>query len=171
MPTYAKLTSQIQIENWTTIQHRLTGAADFNATVPSDGAGGAGPYLVFENGIWKYPSQATGGRIDIPTSMSTPVKILMFMADFGASVPWLLHVAGTNNTTNTPYPAADAAKYSDGDLVVASGTSRYVSRSFSTSAGDTSALVCPGQYVYVSTTGATGAVMRLTFARAVDVKS
>ena len=170
MPTFPKLTSQIQVENWTTIQHRLTGAVDFDDTVPSDDLGGPGPFLVFENGVYKYPEQLVGGRFDLPTDFSTPVRLTMLMADFGASVPWELHVAGTANTTDTPYPSGDALLYAEGDITVFSATSRYVSRSFNPGIFELSTLIFPGQHVYIVTTGATGAVLRMTFARAVDTK-
>lgn len=171
MPTLPKTTSDISFQSITTIQHGLTGGGQFGDTAPLDGAGGAGPYLVFEAGIWKYPEQASVGRVNIPTTTG-PVKLICLMADLGASTAWELHLTSDSNTTNTPYPAADAAKYTDGNLVVDSATSRYISKSYNFEQSNLGFLIHPGQRVYLSTTAAAnGARVRFVFRRAFDSKA
>lgn len=170
MPTLPKITADISYQSYTVVQHGLTGAGQFGDTAPSDGAG-AGPYLVFEHGIWKYPAQASVGRVNAPAS-SGPLKLICLMADLGASTAWELHLTSDTNTSDTPYPAADAAKYTEGDLIVDSATSRYISKSYNFEQTDLGFLICPGQRIYLKTTAAvTGARVRFVFRRAFDTKA
>lgn len=166
-----KTTSQITFGTWTTIQMSLSGVADFADTAPlADVSGvGNGPHLVFDNGIWKYPRQAVGGRISIPKSVGKPLRLVNMMADFGASVTWSVHVAEEYlNTTDEPYPAAQQALYTTGDIQVHSGTSRYVADNLDPADAGIAALIWPGQKVYVLTTGATAPLVRFSFALAVE---
>lgn len=172
MPVVQKKTSDITFQGTlVTVQMSLTSTNTFSDTAPSDDLGGPGPYLVFERGIWKYPQQASGGRVEIPRKVGRPVRLSHIMANFGASADWELHVAGIdgtgqrpNNTSGTPYDSADAALYQEGDVIVASGTSQqYVSSNVDPFDSNTSAYIHPGQHVYLTTTAGSNAIVRLTF--------
>jgi hypothetical protein len=171
MTLLAKVTADISFQSYTTIQHGLTGAGQFGDTAPTDGAGGAGPYLVFENGIFKYPAQTSVGRVNIPAN-SGPIKLICVMADLGASTAWELHLTSDSNASGTPYLAADAAKYTDGDIITANATSRYIAKAYNFEQTGDGFLICPGQRVYLKTTAAvTGARVRFVFRRAFDTKA
>lgn len=166
-----KTTSQISFDAWTTIQMRLTGAADFSDTAPLDDVSGVGtgPFLVFDRGIWKYPQQAVGGRIVIPATLSRPLRLVNMMANFGASVPWTLSVAhSVANLSNEPYPAADAALYETGSVQVHSATSRYVADNLDAADAGIAVLIWPGQKLVLTTTGANNPVVRFSFALATE---
>lgn len=170
MPTIAKKTTDITWTAYTSIQHGLTGGGQFGDALPLDdvGGGGAGPFLVFENGIWKYPEQTSVGAVrNTPNDSGGPIFLINFMADLGANSAWTLHVKNDSNTSNTPYPAADAAKYTEGDITVDSGTSRYINKSYNLSQGvDVGFLIMPTQRVYLATAAAVnGARVRFTFSR------
>ena len=158
--------------NWVTVQMRLA-SGQFGDTLPlaDVGGGGVGPFLVFDRGVYKYPEQAGGGRFEIPRDVSKPVRLTNVMADFGASTAYTIHVAGSDNTaqrpdnvTGTPYDAADAALYREGDITVHTGTAQYLSLNLDPVDAGESALIHAGQHVYVTTAAAAaGAVLRLTF--------
>lgn len=169
MPTQPKTTDSITWGPYTCIQHGLS-AGQFGDSQPLDdvAGGGVGPFLVFENGIYKYPEQALAGRVtNAPGKSGGPLFLISFMADLGANSVWALHVTNTNNTSNTPYPAAAAAKYSEGDIIAASGTDRYINKSFNLSQGvDAGFIIMPGQRLYLLTTAAAaGARARFTLSR------
>ncbi len=173
MPTLPKTTASISYQSYTTIQHGLSGGGQFGDTAPLDdvGGGGAGPFLVCENGMWKYPEQSAVGRVNIPASTGA-VKLICFMADFGASTLWSLHLTSDTNTSDTPYPSADAALYTDGDIIVDTATSRYVSKAYNFEQAGQGFLIHPGQRVYlVTAAAATGARVRFVFRRAFDTKA
>lgn len=158
--------------NWVTVQMRLA-SGQFGDTAPSAdiGGGGVGPFLVFERGIYKYPEQAGGGRFVVPRDVGKPVRLTNLTADFGASTAYAVHVAGIdgtaqrpNNTSGSPYASGNAALYQEGDIIVHSGTAQYVSVNLDPVDAGESALIHPGQHVYVTTVAATAnAVIRLTF--------
>ena len=177
MPIAPKKTSDIVVGNWTTIQMRLTAGNDFGDVQPLDDLLGPGPYLVMEKGIWKYPAQAVGGRVSINPAVSAPVRLITVAADFGASIPWSIHVAGSDGTaggpdnlSGTPYDVADAPLYREGDITVYSTTSRYAAHNFNIVANGDTALLYPGQRFYIITTGAVSPVVRVTFSVAYDMK-
>lgn len=165
MPTLPKKTADITWGPFTVIQHGLS-AGQFADSQPLDdvAGGGVGPFLVLEHGIWKYPEQAAAGRVtNTPGNSGGPLFLLSFMANFKANSTWALHVTNTNNTTNTPYPAADAAKYSEEDIVIDSGTDQYVSKSYNVSQGvDKGFIILPTQRLYL-VTGAAAAGARIRF--------
>jgi hypothetical protein len=173
MPTLPKSTASIAYASYTVIQHVLSGAGQFGDTAPLDDVSGVGtgPFLVFENGIWKYPAQASVGRVTMPADQG-PMKLLCLMADLGTSNAWALHVAKADNASDTPYPSADAALYTEGDIVVATGTSRYISTAYNFEQTGSGFILTPGQRLYFTTAGATGAaVVRFTFRKAFDTKA
>lgn len=173
-----KTTSDIRFtDNWLTVQMSLTGANNFSDTLPLDdvGGGGAGPHLVMDRGIWKYPQQAAGGSLVIPRNVGRPVRLSNVMADFGASVTYSIHIAGIDgtalgpdNTTNEPYAAADAALYREGDIIVNTGTTRYLALNLDPVDAGESSLLHPGQRVYVVTALAAAPLIRFTFNLAVE---
>lgn len=164
-----KTTSQIAFETWTTIQMSLSGANNFGDVAPSDNLGGPGPYLVFDRGIWKYPQQTSGGRIQIPVGISRPLRLVNMMADFGASVTWSVTVADSiTNTSGEPYPAAQAGLYGTGSIQVHGGTSRYVADNLDAADAGIAVLVWPGQKVFVTTAGASAPIVRLSFSTVVE---
>jgi hypothetical protein len=178
MSTFPKKTSDITVGNWTTVQMSLTAGNDFGDTLPLDDLGGPGPYLVMDKGIWKYPQQAVGGRIPLsPDNHKAPIRLISILADFGASVPWMIHVAGSDGTaggpdnlSGTPYAVADAALYREGDVSVYGETGRYVAHNFNVVANGITAIMHPGQRFYLTTAGAVSPVVRVTFAVAYDMK-
>ena len=162
-----KTTEQIRFGSWTILQMRLSGANNFADTNPLDdvGGGGAGPFLVFDRGVWKYPQQATGGRIQIPLNLSRPVRVVNVMANFGASVAWTLNVEHQiDNTTGEPYDASDEALYETGKVEVASGTDQYLALNTDAADAGIAALAHPGDKVYITTTGTpSNALVRMAF--------
>jgi len=171
MPVASRPTSQIDIMSWTTIQHKLLGAGQFGDTAPSDDLGGPGPYLVMENGVWIYPQQASVGRMDMPTKLSRPVRLMLIMADFGASATWTLTVASSANTTGTPYDSGDEPLYNLGSIDIATGTGQYLNQSYNVGALDKAVIIFPSQRLILTTVGAVaGATVRFTFSRAFDTK-
>jgi hypothetical protein len=169
MPTIPKTTGDITWGPYTVIQHGLS-AGQFGDNQPLDdvAGGGVGPFLVHENGIWKYPEQANAGRVtNAPGKSGGPLFLLSFMADLGANSVWSLHVTNSSNTTGTPYPALDAAKYTEGDITADSGTDRYISKAYNVSQGvDKGFIIMPGQRLYLLTTAAAaGARARFAFSR------
>src|SRR5690349_6537029 len=115
MTTY-KTTSNITFSQPCVIQQWMTGANQFSDTAPVD------TLLVFENGIWKYPQQAVGGRVQIPATTSNGpscmVRLYALYAAFGASASYTVSVVGNpDNTTGEPYPAASTALYREGTMV------------------------------------------------------
>lgn len=169
MPVFSKEAPDFK-GNWVTIQMRLA-SGQFGDAAPLADVGGPGPYLVFDRGMYKYPEQAGGGRIEIPDTVGKPVRLTNIMADFGASTAYSVHVAGSDGTpqrpdnlTGTPYDSADADLYREGDITVHSGTAQYLAINLDPVDAGESALIHPGQHVYVTTAAATaGAVIRLTF--------
>jgi hypothetical protein len=158
MPTVAKTTSDIHFGSWTTIQMRATLGNQLTDLAPLDDLGGPGPNLAFENGIWKYPQQDDCGRVEIPSDLGFPLRLVTVMADFGAITDWTLHIAGIdgtaqrpNNLSNTPYPSADAALYQEKNIVIASGNDRYLAINVDPVDAGTAALIHPGMHVYATT--------------------
>lgn len=169
MPTIAKTTADITWGPFTCIQHGLS-AGQFGDNQPLDdvGGGGTGPFLVFENGIWKYPAQANVGRVTNAAGRSGgPLFLLNFMADLGANSAWSLNITNDSNTSGTPYPTGDAGLYTEGVITVASGTARYINQSYNVSQGvDAGFIILPSQRIYLLTTAAAaGARVRFTFSR------
>lgn len=170
-----KTTSQITYGNWTIIQMSLTGAQFTDAAMVADPSGaGTGPQLVHDRSIWKYPLHTVGGRIEIPSTLSRPLRLTNIMANFGASATWALHVAGFDNTaqrpdndSGEPYDSGDAASYREGDIIVDGGTDQYLAKNLDPADAGTGVLILPGQHVYLTTTGATNPLARLTFSLAV----
>lgn len=166
----SKTKKAIKLLNWTTIQQQAAGTNQLGDNEPQDDLGGPGPYLVFENGIWKFPQQDSCGRFSVG---SNAARLIYMMADLGADADWELHVAGIDNTTDRPdnesgepYDAGDASLYREGDIVVASGTAeRYVSLQLMETC-----IVQSNQDVYVSTTSASEPLVRLTFSPLYDSK-
>lgn len=166
MPNEYRTLSSIPWTSPVTIQMATTGT-QFSNTAQADTT------LVFENGIWKFPRIAgAAGAIVLPLSDGAgkkvgPVRLAAWVAQFGASAGWELHVAGNpNNTTDTPYPAADAALYAEGDLIVASGSGTWaLSAAYGLNGASTAApVIFPGQRLYLVTTTASNPLVRLTFA-------
>lgn len=173
MPTIPKTTANITDSNWITIQQRISAGNAFDDTAPLDdvGGGGAGPFLVFENGMWKYPEQAVGGRFELPRA-AKPYYLVSVVLSLGASVAWSVNLKGNpDNTTDTPYASGDAALYREGDVLVDSGTDQVLSKNYSVYVAPTVALIHPGQYVWFETPAvAGGGVVRMTFQPLYDFK-
>ena len=166
MPTYKKI-AHITFGDLTTIQMRVVGeGVEFDDSLPLDDVSGIGngPHLVLDRGIWKYPEQTAGGRVEIPTNIGRPVRLVNMMADFGASIPVTVTVAqGETNTSGEPYEAADEALYQTGSIVIYSATTRYASVNLDVKVAESASIIWPGQKVFVTTTGASNPVVRLTF--------
>lgn len=147
MPT-PKTTSNITAGNWITIQQRVTATNQFDDTAPLDDVGGPGPYLVFENGIWKYPEQDQGGRFVIP-DMRRPLALVNLTFDLGSSLAWTLNLKGNpDNTSGEPYDAADATLYREGDIEIDGATAQTGSINYWTDVAAVNVVVYPGQYVW-----------------------
>lgn len=158
MPT-PKTTSQITDDNWLSIQHRINGGAAFTDTPPLDDLGGPGPSLVFENGIWKYPQQAVGGRFVIP-DMRRPYTLVNVTFQLGASIAWTLNLKqNPSNTSGEPYDAADAALYLEGNVQVDSGTDQQRSLNYWTDVNRDNVVVYPGQAIWFGSAAVTGSGM------------
>lgn len=176
MTTVRRYTNQISIQDWTTVQMWMTAGNQFTDAAPLDDVSGTGvgPFLMFEKGIWKYPQQGVGGRFTVPASIAKPVRLVGVMADFGANTAYTLSVNGIDggtrpdNTSNTPYPAADAPLYREGDIEIKSGTSRYLALNFNTTANDSFAILHPGMDLVVTTAAGVSPLVRLTFAICYD---
>jgi len=169
MPTIAKKTTDITWSPYTIIQHGLS-AGQFGDNQPLDDVSGVGtgPFLVLDNGIWKYPEQAAAGRVtNTPGDSGGPLFLLSFMANLKANSAWSLHATNTNNTTNTPYPSGDAPLYSEEDIIVDSGTDQHISKSYNVSQGvDRGFILLPTQRLYMVTAAAgAGARIRFGFSR------
>lgn len=165
MPNYRKA-SEIPWSSPVTIQMGTTGT-QFSNTVQAD------TQLVFENGIWKYPRIAgAAGAIQLPLSDGAgkrvgPVRMAAWNIQFGASSTWTIGIFGNPaNTTDDPYPAADAALYAEGDFTIGTGTATTRLSNAYGFYGATSmaAIIMPGQRFYIVTTGASNPTARLTFA-------
>lgn len=161
--------------SWTTLQHKLgDGGGQFGDTAPLEdiGGGGAGPFLVFENGVFIYPKQDAVGRVDMPTKLSRPVRLMLMMANFKAASNWTLTVMSSANTSDTPYPSGDEPDYNMDSVIVASETGeQYVNRSWNAGALETAVIIFPSQRLVLTTTAALeDAVVRFTFSRAFDTK-
>jgi len=173
MTTIQKITSQIKIGHWTFVQMRMTAAHQFTDTPPlADLSGvGTGPFLAYENGIWKYPQQDVGGRFKVPADTGKPVRLMGVLADLGGNSDWTLTIAGIdgsgarpNNVSGTPYAAGNAALYQEGDIVIATGTAqRYIALNFNTSANDHYAVLAPGQDLIFTTSAGVQPLVRFTF--------
>ena len=170
--TVRKYTNQITIQDWTVVQMWASAGNQLADSAPLDDVSGVGtgPFLVFEHGIWKYPQQASVGRFKVPVTTGKPVRLIGVMADFGANTAFTVSVAGIDNTpqrpdntSGTPYPAADAALYREGDIQVLSGTSRYLSTNLNTSANGLLAVMSPGMDVIVTTAAGVAPLVRLIF--------
>jgi hypothetical protein len=97
------------------------------------------------------------------------------IADFGASTAWTIHVAGIegagdrpDNTSDTPYASGDAALYREEDVVVTSGTDRYLALNTDPNDAGIAALIHPGMHVYVTTAAGTQPLVRLSFSKAFE---
>jgi len=165
-----KRTQDILYGHWTTVQ--LAGTGQLTDAAPQDDLGGPGPYLVMDRGIWKYPKQATTGRIAIPRDLGRPLRLTNVFADFGAATAWTLHVAGYDGTAQRPddvsgnvYDAADVLLYREGDIEIAAGNNQYLSLNLDPigAGGGPVALIHPGMHVYMTTVGAIAPLVRLTF--------
>jgi hypothetical protein len=173
-----KRTSDITWGNLTTIQMALSGANQFSDTLTTDDISGVGtgPFLVFDRGIWKYPQHTAGGRLEIPRSVGKPIRLTNFMADFGAAASYEIHVAGYDGTGNRPddtssvvYPAADAARYREGNFLVKSGAAtRYLAMNLDPQDSGDAVLIHPGQHLYLVTVAASAPIVRMTFSVAVE---
>jgi hypothetical protein len=157
MTTY-KTTADITFRQPCVIQQWMTGANQFGDVAPVD------TQLVFEHGIWKYPQQATGGRVQIPATEangpSCMVRLYALYAAFGASASYTLQVMGNpDNTSNEPYPSASAALYREGTMVVASGTTTT-----NLALQGNLALIMPGQKLVLISTAGSAALARFYFA-------
>lgn len=164
--TTPKSTSHITFGDNTTIQMSKAGSTDFSDALPLDDLSGVGtgPFLVLDRGIWKYPTQPAGGRIEIPTYVGRPVRLVNMMADFGASIPVTVTIAqGALNTSGEPYAAADEALYRTGSIVIYSATTRYAAVNLDIKVAESASIIWPGQKVFVVTTGAVNPIVRLTF--------
>lgn len=177
MTTFRRYTNQVSIQDWTTVQMQMSAGNQFTDAAPLDDVSGTGvgPFLMFEKGIWKYPQQAVGGRFTVPTGIAKPVRLVGVMADFGANTAYTISVKGIDgsvsrpdNTSGTPYPAADAALYREGDIVVNSGNTRYLSLNFNTTANDHFTILHPGMDLVVTTAAGSSPLVRLTFAICYD---
>ena len=169
--TSRKLTSQISIQHWTFVQMQMS-AGQFGDTYPLDDVSGVGtgPFLVVERGIWKYPQQATGGRFTIPANTGKPVRLVGVMGDLGAATLWTLSIRGIDGSVNRPdnvsgepYAAADAPKYREADIVIATDTTRYIALNFNTTANDHYAVLSPGQDLVLVTVAGVTPLVRYTF--------
>jgi hypothetical protein len=170
-----RTTASVKFGNLTTIQIFLTGANQFSDAQALDDVvgGGAGPFLVMERGIFKYPQQAAGGRIVIPVDTGRPVRLVHLTANLGASAGLTLHIAGIDgtgarpdNVSEVPYDSGDAALYREGDIIVDTfAATQYISKSYDLRSVDPGVLLHPGQHLYfISTAAAGGAILRATFA-------
>ncbi len=163
MPNY-RSASEIPWDGPVTIQMGTTGT-QFSNTVQAD------TQLVFENGIWKYPRIAgNAGAIQLPVSTGTrrvvPVRMAAWNIQFGASAGYTIGIFGNpNNTTDDPYPAADAALYAEGDFIIGTGTATTRLSNAYGFYGDTAIapIIMPGQRFYIITTGASNPTARFTF--------
>lgn len=167
-----RTTANLQLGNLTTIQISLTGAQFSDAQALDDVAGGGvGPFLVMERGIFKYPQQAVGGRIAVPSDTGKVARLVLLQADLGASAGLTMHVAGIdgtgqrpNNTSGEPYDSGDAADYQEGDIVADTfATTQYISKSYNTGAASPAVILHPGQHLYFVSTAAVNPILRATF--------
>lgn len=168
MPNEYRTRDQI---NWgapVTIQMGMTGAAQFSNNIPPD------TFLVLENGIWKYPRQAGGGgaeagAIVLPNTTAerriTPVRLAAWQGNFNANATWELWVGGNPaNTTDTPYPSANAALYTEPATLCANGSNAFnISANYGRQGTGASIILMPGQRFYIVTTAATNASVRFHF--------
>lgn len=139
MPLY-RTAEQIDFKQGVVIQQRLAGANLFGDFIPDDAL------LVFENGMWKYPefnaASAAGAVV-----VNSACRLSAIQATFGGSVTWSLTIAGNAaNTSGEPYPSGSAALYTEGSVVVTSGTGTG-------GATAPAALLLPGQRIYLTTSG------------------
>lgn len=167
MGTDYRTTASIAFNAPVVIQQRSSG--QFGNNVPAD------TNLVWENGIYKYPTLASCGAVLIPqgttTKPSSAVRLYAIQGDLGASTTWELHVAGNaSNTTGTPYPSGSASSYLEGDVLVASGTARYLTAAYGLSAGGAATILLPGQTLYLVTATASSPVVRFFFAPLVGAR-
>jgi hypothetical protein len=172
-------TVDLQFGNLTTIQISKTGANQFSDTQALDdiAGGGTGPFLVLERGIFKYPQQAVGGRIAIPSNTGRPVRLACIAANLGAPGATLaIHVAGfdgtggrPDNLSGEPYEDSDAPLYREGDVLVDSLAGQYISKNYDPQVVDTSILLHPGQHLYCISTGASAGLLRATFSLSWDI--
>lgn len=159
MPNIYLPRTQITFHSPLIVQMRVLGGSQFGNNEPSDAA------LVRENGIWKYPALASTGRLTIPKAVvglppPGAMRLRALTASWGASTTWELHLLGNPpNTTDTPYPAADAALYAEGDVLVDTQTGvANTSRAYGYNG--TEVIVLPGQSLYVVTTTANAGMVR-----------
>lgn len=160
MATDYRTTASIVFKSSLVIQQKSSG--QFGNNIPVD------TNLVWENGIFKYPAQASCGAILVPvattTMPSSAVRLYAIQADLGASTAWELHIAGNaSNTTGTPYPSGSAASYLEGDVIVASGTARYLTATYGIGSGSAATILVPGQTLYLTTATASSPVVRFFF--------
>lgn len=164
MTNYRKA-SEIPWNEPVTIQMGTTGT-QFSNAVQAD------TQLVFENGIWKYPRTAVAcGAIKLPPNDGSgrtiyPVRLAAWNIQFGASSSWTIGIQGNpNNTSDEPYPAADAALYAEGDYVIGVGsTTTRLSNAYGFyGATSLAAVIMPGQTFYIISVGASNPSARLTF--------
>ena len=169
-----RTTATLKFGNLTTIQIFLNGANQFSDAQALDdvGGGGAGPFLVMERGIFKYPQQDAGGRIVCPADTGKPIRLVHLAADLGASASLNVHVAGIegagdrpDNVSNVPYDSGDAADYREGNIIAeAFTTTQYISQSYDMRSVNPAILLHPGQHLYFISTSASGGLLRATFA-------
>lgn len=167
-------TANIKILPGTTIQMQATAGHELTDAYPLDDVSGtgAGPYLVLEKGIYKYPQQDTCGRITIPTTTGKPVRVLGVMGDLGAASAYTIWIKGIDNTaqrpdnsTGFPYSAANKALYREGDIQLATGAAtRYLALNYNMNANDHFGIIFPGQDLVIITAGASSPLVRVTFA-------
>lgn len=172
-----RTTAGIRFGNLTTIQISLSAANQFSDAQASDDLGGPGPFLVMDRGIFKYPQQATGGRIVCPPDTGRPIRLAHLAANLGASATLAVHVAGydgtagrPDNTSGEPYAASDAPLYREGDIIADSFTAtQYISKTYDIRVSDPCVLLHPGQHLYFISTGASTGILRATFALGWDL--
>jgi hypothetical protein len=161
-----RTTSQIQYEHWTTIQLNHS-AAMVGGNAVSDNAGTANPKLIFENGIYKYPTQANA-KVTIPRTTKRPLRLVTAMGHLSVAGNVTLTIyANPNDTSDAYYPAADAGHYAESNIVIYTGAAiTDFAEGFNTAGNTRGVIIHPGQGIGVTTTQA--AVVRLTFGLCVD---
>ena len=136
------------------------------ATNPLDNTEPADTLLVYEHGIWKYPSLAAAGAVVIPVgtdtrpSQSVVLEGIQIAADASGLIQIWLGGSPTN-TSEEPYPSGSAALYDERDVLLDSATAQYYTARYGTTGPMT--VVLPGQRVWVATAVATGAQVRFFF--------
>ncbi len=162
MPSIYKTASQISFNGPVVIQLTLTAGIQFTDAASVD------TKLVTEHGIWKYPAQAQGGRISMPTPESGRGRMCRLAAlyvKFGASTNWTLSIVGIDNTvtrpanaSGTPYPSSDKLLYLEPAIVVDSGTAvTSLAKSYD------NLFLMPGQDMVLTTTAASSPTARFYF--------